>query len=215
MRITQNGMSCRYQTETQKKEARELSRLHVKEEQSQAKYGVGKAAELARTAEQRAAALAKSDDYRNSLEAKKGDHRLSRKKRRRLESLSALEDEEKGGGRDAPAMQEAPRNFKEAKREEAEKLKDRAAGDVFAGKKIKFTNGTHKIIRPKFAVGGLDQDLMDWGGSSAGSGLSKKQMKQDAKEKDFTDFNPEKKLRKGGKIGASSFKSKSKFKRRK
>ena len=40
-------------------------------------------------------------------------------------------------------------------------------------------------------------------------------MKQDAKEKDFTDFNPDKKLRKGGKIGVSSFKSKSKFKRRK
>lgn len=33
----------RYQTETQKKEAREVSRLHVKEEQSQAKHGVGKA----------------------------------------------------------------------------------------------------------------------------------------------------------------------------
>ena len=204
----------RYQTETQKKEAREVSRLHVKEEQSQAKYGVGKAAELARTAEQRAADLAKADDYRNSLEFKKGDHRLSRKKRRRLESLSALEDEEKGGGRDKPAMEEAPRSYKESKREEAERLKERAAGDVFTAKKIKFTNGTTKIIRPKFAVGGLDQDLMDWGGSSSG-GLSKKQMKQDAKEKDFTEFNPDKKLRKGGKIGASSFKSKSKFKRRK
>ena len=188
--------------------------MHVKEEQSQARYGVGKAAELARTAEQRAADLAARDDYRNSLEFKKGDHRLSRKKRRRLESLSALEDEEKGGGRDAPAMQEAPRNYKESKREEAEKLKDRAAGDFYTAKKIKFTNGTHKIIRPKFAVGGLDQDMLDWGGSS-GSGLSKKQIKQDAKEKDFTEFNPDKKLRKGGKIGVSSFKSKSKFKRRK
>ena len=55
---------------------------------------------------------------------------------------------------------------------------------------------------------------MDWGGSSSGSGLSKKQIKQDSKEKDFTEYNPDKKLRKGGKIGASSFKSKSKFKRR-
>jgi hypothetical protein len=205
----------RYQTETQKKDAREVSRLHVKEEQSQAQYGVGKAAELARTAEQRAAALARVDDYRNSLEAKKGDHRLSRKKRRRLESLSALEDEEEGGGRDAPAMQEAPRKFKESKKDEAAKLKDRAAGDVFPGKKIKFTNGTHKIIRPKFAVGGLDQDMMDWGGSSSGSGLSKKQIKKDSKEKEFTEYNPDKKLRKGGKIGVSSFKSKTKFKRRK
>jgi hypothetical protein len=52
-------------------------------------------------------------------------------------------------------------------------------------------------------------------GSSGGSGLSKKQMKQDSKEKEFTEFNPDKKLRKQGKIGASSFKSKSKFKRRK
>ena len=212
--INVTNSSCRYQTETQKKDAREVSRLHVKEEQSQAQYGVGKAAELARTAEQRAAALARSDDYRNSLEAKKGDHRLSRKKRRRLESLSALEEEEDGGGRQAPAIQGAVRNFKESKKDEAAKLKERAAGDVFPGKKIKFTNGTHKIIRPKFAVGGLDQDMMDWGGSSSGSGLSKKQIKQDSKEKDFTEYNPDKKLRKGGKIGASSFKSKSKFKRR-
>ena len=212
--INVTNSSCRYQTETQKKDAREVSRLHVKEEQSQAQYGVGKAAELARTAEQRAAALARSDDYRNSLEAKKGDHRLSRKKRRRLESLSALEEEEDGGGRQAPAIQGSVRNFKESKKDEAAKLKERAAGDVFPGKKIKFTNGTHKIIRPKFAVGGLDQDMMDWGGSSSGSGLSKKQIKQDSKEKDFTEYNPEKKLRKGGKIGASSFKSKSKFKRR-
>jgi hypothetical protein len=119
-----------YQTESQKKEAREVSRVHVKDEQSKAQWGVGKAAELAKTAEQKARDLAARDDYRNSLEFKKGDHRLSRKKRRRLESLSALEDEQDGGGRDAPAMNDAPRNFKESKQEEAAKIKDKAAGDI-------------------------------------------------------------------------------------
>ena len=47
-------------------------------------------------------------------------------------------------------------------------------------------------------------------------GLSKKQLKQDSKEKEFKEYDPDKiKLRKQGKIGASKFKSKSKFKRRK
>jgi hypothetical protein len=54
--------------------------------------------------------------------------------------------------------------IQESKREEQENLKNKAAGDLFNNKKIKFTNGTSKIIRPKFAVGGLDQDMMDWGG---------------------------------------------------
>lgn len=116
---------------------------------------------LARTAEQKAADLAKADDYRNSLEFKKTDHRLSRKKRRRLESLSALEEEEKGSGRDLQTMNDAPRNFKESQREEKEKLKERSIGELYSGKKIKYTNGTSKIIRPKFAVGGLDQGKFD------------------------------------------------------
>jgi hypothetical protein len=72
-----------------------------------------------------------------------------------------------------------------------------------------------KVVRQKFAVGGLDADGFDFGGNSGYAGMSKKQIKQAAREKPFTDFDPNKRLRKGGKAGRVSFKSKAKFKRRK
>lgn len=55
----------------------------------------------------------------------------------------------------------------------------------------------------------------EWGGTSGAP--SKKQLKVMARkeEKDFTDFDPNKKLKKGGKVGKQAFKSKGKFKRRK
>mmetsp|Transcript_46626 Transcript_46626/g.92390 ORF Transcript_46626/g.92390 Transcript_46626/m.92390 type:complete len:900 (-) Transcript_46626:82-2781(-) len=80
-----------------------------------------------------------------------------------------------------------------------------------------------KVVRQSFAVGGLDQDYVDWGMGTAGSassqggskgGMNKTQIRQAAREKPFTDFDASKKLRKGGKAGNKSFKSKSKFKRR-
>ena len=75
-----------------------------------------------------------------------------------------------------------------------------------------------KVVRQSFAVGGLDQDYVDWGMGSAGSasaqGGSKGQIRQAAREKPFSDFDATKKLRKGGKLGHNSFKSKSKYKRR-
>jgi hypothetical protein len=76
-----------------------------------------------------------------------------------------------------------------------------------------------KVVRQSFAVGGLDQEYMEWGmsgnGGSAKVGMTKQQIRQAAREKPFTDFDANKKLRKGGKVGAKAFKSKSKFKRRK
>ena len=45
-------------------------------------------------------------------------------------------------------------------------------------------------------------------------GMTKSQIKQAAKEKPFKEFDPTMSLRKGGKLGRKSFKSKSKFKRR-
>lgn len=80
-----------------------------------------------------------------------------------------------------------------------------------------------KVVRQSFAVGGLDQDYVDWGMGSAGSasaqggskgGMTKGQIRQAAHEKPFSDFDATKKLRKGGKLGHNSFKSKSKYKRR-
>ncbi len=63
---------------------------------------------------------------------------------------------------------------------------------------------------------GIDHDMFDWGGdSSGGTGMSKKQLKLAVQKETFTDFDSSKRLRKGGKVGTSSFKSKSKFKRRK
>ncbi len=44
--------------------------------------------------------------------------------------------------------------------------------------------------------------------------MTKSQIKQAAKEKPFKEFDPTMSLRKGGKLGRKSFKSKSKFKRR-
>jgi hypothetical protein len=72
-----------------------------------------------------------------------------------------------------------------------------------------------KVVRPKFAVGGLDQDLLGWADGGGSSALDRRTRKADSKDKSFTDFDASKRLRKGGKVGTSSFKSKSKFKRRK
>ena len=80
-----------------------------------------------------------------------------------------------------------------------------------------------KVVRQSFAVGGLDQDYVDWGmgtpgsaSSSGGSkgGMTKGQIRQAARDKPFTEFDSSKKMRKGGKVGVKAFKSKSKFKRR-
>jgi len=211
-----------YQTETQKKEARELSRLAAKNEE---KAAAG--APAPQTAQEKAIALARKDDYRmdpaaalpKGAKAKavadKDGHRLSRKKRRRMEAMRELEEEATGTGRDAAAINAAPKKFKKAKTEQASKHQERTAGELGGGKKIKFTNGSSKVVRPKFAVGGLDYDSVDWGGSSAGSGVSKKQLKRESREKEFTDFDANKTLRKGGKVANKAFKSKAKFKRRK
>lgn len=110
-------------------------------------------------------------------------------------------------------------------RGEGEGEGDDAQAAAVANKKKggKAKAGELKVVRQSFAVGGLDQDYVDWGlgaGGSAASqgagqgGMSKSQIRQVAREKPFTEFDATKKLRKGGKQGHSSFKSKSKFKRR-
>ena len=71
-----------------------------------------------------------------------------------------------------------------------------------------------KRSRAVRAVGGLDQDFDHWGmgARSSRDKLSKKAMPEEI----FRDYDPEAtELRKGGKKGKHSFKSKSKFKRRK
>ena len=69
-----------------------------------------------------------------------------------------------------------------------------------------------KRARPKFAVGGLDADMSDWGViKSSNSKFDRKR----APVETFEEYDPEKmRLRKGGKLGKSSFKSKARYKRR-
>jgi ATP-dependent RNA helicase DDX27 len=193
-----------YQTEQQKKELKIISKQKAKEEELEAQYGKKKVNEVL-SAEKKLLAIAKADDYRSELE-KKG-HRLSRKKRRKLEALKSIAEEEASSNKRSN-IDLAPRRAKVSARESKEKVKDKLISEI--GNK-RTTNG--KIMRPKIAIGGIDQDIIGWE-SSSGSGLSKKQRILSLREKEFTPFDTEKKLRKGGKIGNSSFKSKKKFKRR-
>lgn len=95
---------------------------------------------------------------------------------------------------------------------------ERIAGDTgpkFAKPKNKKDASIEtKAKRPIFATGGLDQDMYSWSGGGSGMKTLSKKKEKLSKEKEFSDFDPTKRLRKGGKIGHSSFKSKSKFKRR-
>ena len=70
-----------------------------------------------------------------------------------------------------------------------------------------------KVKRPTFAVGGSDRDFFG-DQSENGGNVSKSVLKQMAKIESFTEFDPTKRLRKQGKIGSASFKSKKKYKRR-
>jgi hypothetical protein len=74
-----------------------------------------------------------------------------------------------------------------------------------------------QVIRQSFAVGGLDGDLLGDGDRGiGGGGTTRKSLSMEARKagKEFTEFDPTKRLRKQGKVGHNSFKSKSKFKRR-
>jgi hypothetical protein len=117
-------------------------------------------------------------------------------------------------GKVEPSVKTMAKRSKVAHRNQAEERKDKSLAELDAKKgKKKLSDGRTKIMRPKFAIGGIDQDMSEWG--EGGGSVSKKLLKKDARQKEFTDFDPEKRLRKGGKVGKSSFKSKAKFKRRK
>jgi ATP-dependent RNA helicase DDX27 len=200
-----------YQTETQKQEIKDISKAKVKEEQIAAQFGKDQVENILNS-ELKSKQLAKADDYRRELDEKsKGDHRLSRKKRRRLEALADLEEEEAVSAR---SVNSAPKRSKMTAREAAENLKNKSVNEYGLSKKKNGKSENGKVIRPKFAVGGLDQDFADWGEGKKNGGLTKKQRLQDAEDAKFTDFNPDMKLKKGGKLGSNKFKSKSKHKRR-
>jgi len=192
-----------YQSESEKKALKEASKQQVLQQQTEVKAPTP--AEL--TAEQKYSKLLRTDNYEMEEKQGKSNHRLSRKKRRKLDALASMEEDDHL----QHSLDRAPKRMKNAAREKVENVKKLTATELGGGKTVK---GTNKVIRPKIAVGGLEQDMLDWGGSNGSGGISKKQKKADARAKEFVDFDPEKRLRKEGKIGRKAFKSKSKFKRR-
>lgn len=210
-----------YQSETQKQASRTASRMRAKDEELEASVGKAQAAVEKQSALEKAEAQARADDYRREEKELSKEHKLSRKKRRRLEALREggprdKEGEAKSRDEDARMMRAAAKKNKVQTREEEKRRKDLTTGDIKLGgeRKQGHKDAHGKIVRQKFAVGGLDRDMADWGGSSEDGPLSKKAKRTLAKEKEFTDFDGSKRLKKGGKAGAAAFKSKSKFKRK-
>lgn len=103
------------------------------------------------------------------------------------------------------------KRMKETLREKEVAQRSRPAGGLSTHIKETHKKGAQRVHRPVFAVGGLDQDMAEWSGKGDVAARKSKKKKE---EKDFTDFDPSKRLRKGGKVGHNSFKSKGKFKRR-
>lgn len=210
-----------YQSETQKQASKTASRLRAKDEELEASVGKAQAAVEKQSALEKALEQARTDDYRREEKELSKEHKLSRKKRRRLEALREgrprdKEGEAKERDKDARMMRAAAKMNKLGEREEERRRKDFNTGDVkLSGERKQNHKDAHgKIVQQKFAVGGLDQDMADWGGQGDGGPLSKKAKRTLAKEKEFTDFDGSKRLKKGGKAGAAAFKSKKKFKRK-
>lgn len=138
-----------------------------------------------------------------------GGHRMSRKKKRRQEALKEVEENDQD-------MKVAAKRLKVSDREKEQKERDKTGSELGLHRKSKKSDTDAKIFRPVIAVGGLDQDMNEWrGGGKGGTGGKglKRQLKKE-REEEFTEFDPNKKLRKGGKLGKQAFKSKSRFKRR-
>ena len=173
------------------------------------------------------------------------EHRMSRKKRRRLEALKASaeadeEEKEKGGEQlvsslsstlidrsvDRTGKSTASTSLKQVKAQQREKQMERigkigkTAGEL-AMKKITVVSGDEdpdskphkktKVLRQTFAFGGFDQDIQEHSSSS----LNRLDKKRAVPQDEWKDFDPNKRLKKGGKTGTASFKSKKRYKRRK
>lgn len=212
-----------YQTETQKNEVKTATKILARKEEKEAEVGRKEAARLEMTATQKAMAMARADDYRREEAAAKKEHRLSRKKRRRLEALRdmAQNPDEAGaaveGGEAQETKMPTQASFGSAKRQvkedERQAQKERGGGMFLEDDKQKLRNQNRTASRPKFAIGGLDTDDV-WGRKKSDAKPSKSAAKTLREAAEFTEFDASKALRKGGKIGTSSFKSKKKFKRR-
>eukprot|EP01036_Dinobryon_divergens_P058211 gene58211-77677_t len=178
-----------YQSVSQKKEIQVEVRAKVQEEMRLAKED--KSVSSSSTAD-KSSQLARKDEYfdESGKESKKKDHKLSRTKRRRMEALKDIDEDD---GYSVAAVSKRSKKLANIKQTD---LKDQLLTPDHKKQK-KSTENDFKIRRPQFAVGGFDQDMHDWNGSE-GKKLSKKKQAQRA-EKEFTEFDPNKKLKKGGK----------------
>lgn len=191
-----------YQSEHAKQELKEAVRQKSKFETEIAKVGF-----VAATAAEKAKELALADDYRVKEEEKQQNklHKMSRKKRRRMEAMKEMLEETDG------ITSASIKKVKSEAREKEHAKTFKPAGGLSMGQNSKPGSAAGgKVRRPVFAVGGLDADLHDWIGGAKIEKASKKRKV----EKEFTEFDASKRLRKGGKLGNKSFKSKGKFKRR-
>lgn len=192
-----------YQTETQKQATREAFQAN-----NAAVDEVVKLGEAGASAAQQMRDMLRRDEFLEAKERKtKNEHKLSRKKRRKLDAIREMEEEG-----EATQISSSVKRVKVANREkdpgESQKISNVAELRNKKGKDL-------KVHRPILAVGGLDQDINNWTGSAKGKNKEYKKMKiQSAEIDNFSEFDPNKKLRRGGKLSTNSFKSKGKYKRR-
>ena len=99
--IESRPMRTWYQSEYQKKEIQNISSDYMKLEQNIAKYGKDNVDIIMKSASDRAKALASVDDYPLDINDKNKLHKLSRKKRRRLEAMKQIEEEDNDNNRDS------------------------------------------------------------------------------------------------------------------
>lgn len=71
-----------------------------------------------------------------------------------------------------------------------------------------------KVVRQAKALGNLDLAFESGNTGDIAKRMTKKKQQQLARELEFSNFDPTKRLRKGGKVGTANFKSKKRFKRR-
>ena len=193
-----------HKTESEKKEINDAFHARNAELDEVAKLGVEGATEAKKLRD-----MMLRDEYLEISEKKrKNEGKLTRKKRRKLDAMRAMEDEENTTGQ----VNMAVRREKVSSREQNASVEQNISN--IAGSKNK-KGGNTKIQRPILAVGGLDQDIRNWSGGTTGSTKEyKKMMRQRADVEKFSEFDPNKKLRKGGKLSKNSFKSKGRYKRR-
>lgn len=154
----------------------------------------------------------------NPNPTKEAKHRLSRDKRRRMEHAKDSkkeQDEAAAEGKQKPAGIHGMKSLvKKAKQEERDKKK------AYENKPLMELSGGHSTFQLSKNHDTFDVDLGEK--RKAGANVGAKNAKGGKKlpgsasgKHTFTEFDPNKRLKKGGKLGNKAFKSKSKFKRRK